>query len=76
MSRSLLEAREPLKSHKAAELARRRTALALLNEFVAFYTVIVFLPGVFVFLSPTAYQVFTDSDISAAGIAGNIVPPA
>jgi hypothetical protein len=46
---------------------------ALLKEFVAFLAVGIFLPDALVLLPPTAHQVTTHKNISAAGIAGNIV---
>ncbi len=42
-----------------------------LDELVAFYTSRILSPDVFVFLSPAAYQIRTDKDISSALVTGD-----
>ena len=45
--------------------------IASLDKFVAFYTVRILTPDVFVFLPPAAYQIRTDKNISFAPVTGD-----
>jgi hypothetical protein len=53
----------------------RHKAISL-NELVALYTVIIFLPDFFVFLSPALHQIRANKDISSAFITRDIMTSA
>ena len=49
---------------------------SLLDEPVAFYAIIVFLPDVLIFAAPATHKVPAKKSVTAAGIAGRVVATA